>query len=141
MRFLLFCAAVAVAGACTTRVGVPTHTFAAADVDGAEVYLRVSDGCFWLETEDGIKFTAVWPQGYSAQPGPPMVVVDELGRTIAKEGDFLWLGVTRRSDFASATCSIGTSTMLVGSVLEVNGRPWLTPRPSQPPSYPQPKVR
>jgi hypothetical protein len=126
---------------CTSRTGVPTHTFAAADVDGAEVYLRVSNECFWLETQDGIKFTAVWPQGYSAQPGPPMILVDELGRTIAKEGDFLSLGVTRRSDFVADRCLIGTSTMLVGSVAEVNGKPWVTPHPSQPPNNPQPQVR
>ena len=83
---------------------------------------------------------AVWPQGYSSQPGPPMILVDELGRAIAKEGDFLSLGVTRRSDFVADRCALGTSTMLVGSVLEVNGQAWLTPHPSQPPTNPQPPV-
>jgi hypothetical protein len=29
----------------------------------------------------------VWPHGYSAHPGPPMEVLDDAGRLVAREGD------------------------------------------------------
>lgn len=53
-----------------------------------------------LETPDGRTVSVVWPEGFSLEPGPPMVLRDDRGREVAREGQGVVLAQTRADDAA-----------------------------------------
>lgn len=53
-----------------------------------------------LVTSDGRTVSVVWPEGFSLDPGPPMVLRDDRGREVAREGQGVVLAQTRADDAA-----------------------------------------
>jgi hypothetical protein len=119
-------------------ITLPTHQFTGAGGVLFGVTLKASGGCIWLEG-DIVRYTAIWPAGYSARGTPAQLIAPD-GRIVAKEGDRLEVDATGRNGIAITSCQVSPDVLIVGTVVSVNGIE-VPSTPSPATQQPRPAIR
>jgi hypothetical protein len=83
--------------------------------------IHATQQCIWIEIE-GRRAATLWPAHYTATY-EPLVVFDESGQQVAKEGDQLTMAFVGPKRASEQRCGMD-------SVVELHFKPFHSPRPA-----------